>query len=34
MFKKLLMMIGYYKCPNCGYWAYDGYQCFDCGYKG
>lgn len=23
---------GYSKCPRCGYWAYDGFECFDCGY--
>jgi hypothetical protein len=22
------------KCPVCGYWAYNGYECFDCGYHG
>lgn len=20
------------KCPVCGYWAFNGYECFDCGY--
>jgi len=21
------------KCPVCGYYAYNGYECFDCGYR-
>ena len=21
------------KCPRCGYHAFNGYECFDCGYK-
>lgn len=24
---------GYYKCPACGYWAFDGRECHDCGYR-
>jgi ribosomal protein L32 len=24
---------GYSKCPRCGYWAFDGVQCWDCGYR-
>lgn len=23
----------YYKCPRCGYWAFDGYECHDCGFR-
>lgn len=23
----------YSKCPSCGYWAFDGSQCYDCGYR-
>lgn len=23
---------GYNKCPSCGYWAFDGTECHDCGY--
>lgn len=23
---------GLSKCPVCGYWAFDGYECQDCGY--
>jgi hypothetical protein len=22
------------RCPRCGYYAYDGEECFDCGYRG
>jgi len=21
------------KCPVCGYYAYNGFECFDCGYR-
>ena len=21
------------KCPCCGYWAFNGRECFDCGYR-
>ncbi len=21
------------KCPACGYWAFNGHECFDCGYR-
>ena len=21
------------KCPCCGYWGFNGYECFDCGYR-
>lgn len=21
------------KCPICGYWAFNGQECFDCGYR-
>src|SRR3990172_2039381 len=21
------------KCPRCGYYAFDGYECFDCGFR-
>lgn len=21
------------KCPSCGYWAFNGVECFDCGYR-
>ena len=21
------------KCPACGYWAYNGHECLDCGYS-
>jgi len=21
------------KCPVCGYFGFNGYECFDCGYK-
>jgi len=21
------------KCPRCGYHAFNGYECFDCGYR-
>ena len=21
------------KCPCCGYWAFNGQECFDCGYR-
>lgn len=21
------------KCPCCGYWAFNGEECFDCGYR-
>ena len=28
-----LIMYNYSKCPVCGYWAFNGYECFDCGYK-
>jgi hypothetical protein len=24
---------GYYRCPACGYWAFNGIECFDCGYR-
>jgi hypothetical protein len=24
---------GYSKCPRCGYHAFNGYECFDCGYQ-
>lgn len=24
---------GYYKCPCCGYWAFTGAYCLDCGYR-
>lgn len=27
------VVFGYSKCPVCGYWAFNGYECFDCGYK-
>ena len=23
----------YSRCPRCGYWAFNGYECFDCGYR-
>ncbi len=23
----------YSKCPRCGYWAWDGFECHDCGYR-
>lgn len=23
----------YYKCPRCGYYAFDGSYCWDCGYS-
>lgn len=23
----------YYRCPACGYWAFNGIECFDCGYR-
>lgn len=25
---------GYSKCLSCGYWAFNGSRCFDCGYVG
>lgn len=25
---------GYAKCPRCGYYAFDGEECHDCGYNG
>ncbi len=24
---------GLYRCPACGYWAFNGIECFDCGYR-
>ena len=21
------------RCPACGYWAFNGIECFDCGYR-
>ena len=27
------MKMGYSRCPRCGYWAFDGYECHDCGYR-
>ena len=26
-------MNNYSKCPVCGYWAFNGYECFDCGFR-
>lgn len=26
--------VAYSKCPACGYYAFNGYECFDCGYRG
>lgn len=28
----IYLIIGYYCCPACGYYAFDGTQCWDCGY--
>lgn len=24
---------GFYRCPCCGYWAFTGARCLDCGYR-
>jgi len=24
---------GLWRCPACGYWAFNGIECFDCGYR-
>ena len=24
---------GYFRCPSCGYFGFDGTECFDCGYR-
>lgn len=24
---------GLIQCPACGYWAFNGIECFDCGYR-
>jgi len=24
---------GLYRCPACGYYAFNGIECFDCGYR-
>jgi hypothetical protein len=26
------LVLRHSKCPRCGYYAYDGYECLDCGY--
>jgi len=32
--RRLLNWIRTYgKCPRCGYFAFDGYECHDCGYR-
>jgi hypothetical protein len=28
-----MTLLGYSKCPRCGYHAFDGVECFDCGYR-
>ena len=34
LFKKIKTKFdGYYKCPKCGYYAFDGSYCWDCGYS-
>jgi DNA-directed RNA polymerase subunit RPC12/RpoP len=25
--------VGLVRCPACGYWAFNGIECFDCGYR-
>jgi len=30
---KMVIFANYNKCPACGYWAFNGYECFDCGYR-
>lgn len=27
------LTVGYSKCPCCGYYGFNGQECFDCGYK-
>lgn len=27
-----LIIVGLFRCPACGYFAFDGTECFDCGY--
>jgi ribosomal protein L32 len=34
MIKELFRIFSnYWKCPACGYYAFDGFQCWDCGYR-
>ena len=29
----IIVIVCYYRCPACGYWAFNGIECFDCGYR-
>jgi hypothetical protein len=31
---KSAMLSGLSRCPCCGYYAFNGVECFDCGYRG
>lgn len=31
---ELIIIIGLYRCPSCGYYGYTGRECYDCGYVG
>lgn len=28
-----LWLAGLYQCPACGYYAFNGIECYDCGYR-
>jgi rRNA maturation protein Nop10 len=29
----VVVYVGLYRCPACGYYAFNGIECFDCGYR-
>jgi len=31
---KVILIVSYGRCPACGYFGFNGVECFDCGYRG
>lgn len=29
----IIIIFNLSQCPACGYWAFNGIECFDCGYR-